>query len=157
MERTHGYVTELTEKEMNTIQKGILTELQCQIDFTKLGFNVSQPILPCRYDFVIDLGNKFIKVQCKTSHPIDENITGIQFECRSTRNVKSGIYNDHRKYTEDEIDYFYTSYNNQGYLIPIQECSTNKILRFSSINQNKNINWAYNYEIDKILQEEVSK
>ena len=77
---------------MDTIQKGVVTELQCQIDFTKLGYIVSQPISPCRYDFVVDVDGKFIRVQCKSCHPIDEECSGIIFECRSTRNVKQGDY-----------------------------------------------------------------
>lgn len=156
MDRTCGYVTKLTEKNMNTIQKGVVTELQCQLDFTKLGYVVSQPITPCRYDFLVDLGNKIIKVQCKSCHSIDDNNTAVQFECRSTRNVKQGDYSNHRKYLETEIDYFYTTYNGQGYLIPVQECSTSKILRFASTSNNKNISWATNYEIQKVLME-VSK
>lgn len=141
---------------MNTIQKGVVTELQCQLDFTKLGYIVSQPITPCRYDFLVDLGNKIIKVQCKSCHSIDNDNTAVQFECRSTRNVKQGDYSNHRKYLETEIDYFYTTYNGQGYLIPVQECSTSKILRFASASNNKNISWATNYEIQKVLME-VSK
>ena len=133
-----------------------LQNRQWQLDFTKLGYIVSQPITPCRYDFLVDLGNKIIKVQCKSCHPIDDNNTAVQFECRSTRNVKQGDYSNNRKYLETEIDYFYTTYNGQGYLIPVQECSTSKILRFASTSNNKNISWATNYEIQKVLME-VSK
>lgn len=141
---------------MDTIQKGTVTELCCALDFTKLGYIISQPLSPCRYDFIVDTGNNFIKIQCKSSHPIDTLETAIKFECRSTRNVKQGDYSQHRRYLADEIDYFYTSYKGQGYLIPLAECSTSKILRFTSTSNNKNISWAKNYEIEKILSE-VSK
>ena len=60
---------------------------------------------------------------------------------------------DGKPYT-DEIDYFYTCYNKQGYLIPISEVGIrSKTLRFSS-DQSKNlaISWAKDYEIKKILQ-----
>ena len=40
---------------MDTIKKGTITELYCELDFTKLGYVVSQPITPCRYDFIVDL------------------------------------------------------------------------------------------------------
>lgn len=143
---------------MDTIQKGVVTELQCQIDFTKLGYIVSQPISPCRYDFVVDINGRFIRVQCKSCHPIDEACSGITFECRSTRNVKQGDYSNHRKYLDTEIDYFYTCWNNIGYLIPIAECSSTKTLRFivpKGGNQSK-INFATDYEIATVLQE-VSK
>ena len=141
---------------MDTIQKGKFTELQCQLDFTKLGYIVSEPILPCRYDFLVDLGNHFIRIQCKSAHSVDEDNTAITFECRSTRGVKQGQYDIHRKYLESEIDYFYTYFNNQGYLIPVTECSARKTLRFTSINKNKNICWASDYEIEKVI-EEVSR
>lgn len=140
---------------MDTITKGLLTEIQCQKDFTKLGFIVSQPIKPCRYDFVIDLGTRFIKIQCKSSHPTSEDENAIQFSCQSTHNPKSGI-NIHKNYNKEDVDYFYTCYNNQGYLIPIEECSKTKVLRFSAKVPLKTMNWAKDYEIEKIIQE-VSK
>lgn len=156
MDRTIGYVTKLIDsKKMDTIQKGTITELQCQIDFTKLGYVISQPIVPCRYDFVVDINGKFIRIQCKSCHLIDEAGSGISFECRSTRNVKQGDYSNHRKYLDTEIDYFYTCWNGVGYLVPISECSSAKTLRFTTPkggNQSK-INFATDYEITKILQE----
>lgn len=154
MERPHGYVTKLIYKiVMDTIQKGVVTELQCQIDFTKLGYIISQPISPCRYDFVVDVNGKFIRIQCKSCHPIDEECSGIMFECRSTRNVKQGDYGNHRKYLETEIDYFYTCWDGVGYLIPISQCSSSKTLRFKMPRNGAktNINFAADYEIAKIL------
>ena len=153
-DRAHGYVTKLIyKKNMDTIQKGVITELQCQIDFTKLGYVVSQPISPCRYDFVIDVDGKFIRVQCKSCHPIDEECSGVKFECRSTRNVKQGDYSNHRKYLDTEIDYFYTCWNGIGYLIPVSQCSTNKTLRFTKPKNGNvsNISYAKDYEITNIL------
>ena len=140
---------------MDTIQKGTITELQCQLDFTKLGIVVSQPISPCRYDFVADINGKFIRIQCKSCHPIDEDISGVTFECRSTRNVKQGQYDNHRKYLDTEIDYFYTNWNGQGYLIPITECSTRKTLRFIAPKNNASsiVHYASDYEVEKILME----
>lgn len=140
---------------MDTIQKGVITELQCQIDFLRLGYLVSQPISPCRYDFLVDLGNKIIKIQCKSCHSIDKEETGIKFECRSTRGVKQGSFTEHRKYLASEIDYFYTTWKGVGYLIPVSECSSSKTLRFKEPKggNKTNINLATNYEISKQLEE----
>lgn len=140
----------------NTLFKGTITELQCQMDFTKLGYVVSQPIVPCRYDFLVDIGNTIIKVQCKTCHPENEGST-IRFECRSTREVKSGEF-AHRKYTTDEIDYFYTTWQGIGYLIPVTECSTSKSLRLTQAkNNNQSVNYAHDYELQKTLERREGK
>ena len=140
---------------MDTIQKGVITELQCQIDFLKLGYLISQPISPCRYDFLVDLGNKIIRVQCKSCHSIDEEGTGIKFECRSTRGVKQGNFTEHRKYLSSEIDYFYTTWEGVGYLIPVSECSSSKTLRLKEPKGGNvtKINLAKDYEISKQLEE----
>jgi hypothetical protein len=90
---------------------------------------------------------------------MDEDCSVIKFECRSTKNVKKGEYDNHRKYSEDEIDYFYTCWNNVGYLIPVSECNTLKTLRLKPPKKNTGLdpNFAKNYEIEnvvaKILQE----
>ena len=112
---------------------------------------VCQPIIEdSRYDYLIDLGNsKFIRVQCKTSSYLEDK-TGFSFSCRSTRSNTQGIYQ--RDYTKEEIDYFYTYCNEKSYLIPVEEASSKKTLRFvPPKNNNSNYNKAENYEIEKIL------
>lgn len=132
-------------------QKGLITELQCELAFSELGLLVCQPIIEdSRYDYLIDLGNsKFIRVQCKTSSYLEDK-TGFSFSCRSTRSNTQGIYQ--RDYTKEEIDYFYTYCNEKSYLIPVEEASSKKTLRFvPPKNNNSNYNKAENYEIEKIL------
>lgn len=137
---------------MNTTsQKGLLTELQCQTDFTNLGILLSQPIIAdSRYDFLAEIGEKIYKIQCKSSTPIDEKESAIMFSV-SNRNWNNG----ERKDYHGQIDYFYTSYKNIGYLIPIDEVGIKtKTLRFftDETNQNnKNICWAKDYEIKKVV------
>lgn len=134
---------------MTSIQKGTLTELQCQYDFTKLGYLVSQPISPCRYDFVVDIGTSLIKVQCKTAHL--ENNETIRFECRSGRGVKDGFL--HERYSKEQIDYFYTCWENTGYLIPVEECSTSKSIRLQKIGTiYQNSTYAEDCTIEKTLE-----
>lgn len=136
---------------MDTIQKGVTTELQCELDFVRLGYIISKPIQPCRYDYLVDIGNKIIKIQCKTSHSIDDN--AIMFCCRSSRGVKQGK-TEHVNYSSDEIDYFYTSWDGTGYLVPVTECNTAKTLRFvMPVNCNATkVTLAQEYEIQKILK-----
>lgn len=139
---------------LNSKQKGNLTELQCISSFCELGYSVSIPYGDCeRYDFIVDVGGKLIKVQVKTSRVLGDG-DAIKFSCRSTRINSNGTYN--RGYTSEEIDYFATFYNKKCYLIPIKECSSEKILRFKvpKNKQKEGICYAKDYElssqIDKI-------
>lgn len=134
-----------------TKQKGLVTELQCELAFSQLGILLSQPIVDdSRYDYIADLNNHFIRIQCKTSS-ISEDGSYFKFATRSTR-CNSGE-NIVRGYTKNEIDYFYTYMNGKSYLIPVEECSAVKTLRLLPTKNNQPFNKAEDYEIDKILRE----
>lgn len=138
-------------KAMNeTKQKGLLTELQCQLAFSKLGTIVSQPIMEdSRYDFLVDLGKGHIlRIQCKTCR-IEEDKRFLEFSTRSSNSHINNCYN------KEEIDYFYTYLDGKSYLIPVEECSTEKKLWFvlPKNGQVNLINFAKNYELEKILFE----
>lgn len=127
-------------------QKGNLTELKCISAFYELGYQCSIPYGEnSRYDFIADINGKLIRVQCKTSHEIDLGV--IEFSCRSCRsNTQSNL---RRRYTVDEVDYFCTYWNNICYLVPINECSVSKKLRFipPKNNQKVGISYAKDYEL----------
>lgn len=155
-----GRVADLLDKftiimDLDSKQKGNLTELKCITSFYELGYSVSIPYGEnSRYDFIADINGKLIRVQCKTSREIESGVIG--FSCRSCRsNSHSNI---RRKYTKDEIDYFCTYWNCVCYLVPVQECSAEKKLRLipPKNNQKAGVNYAYDYEIqiqiDKIIQ-----
>lgn len=132
---------------LDSKQVGNLTELQCITAFYELGYRVSLPYGEnSRYDFIADIDGILKRVQVKTCKPSEDGSV-ISFPCRSTRVNSNGCY--HRRYTEDEIDYFCTYYNNQCYLIPVNECSNEKKLRFSKPknNQQGGINYADEYEL----------
>lgn len=131
----------------NTI-KGKITELKCQEDFIKRGYLVSQPIVAdSKYDFIVDINNVLYKIQCKSANLSEDN-TYLSFKAKTTniRTMKDSYY------TKDDIDYFYTCYDEKSYLIPVENAShgENK-LRFSAKINNGNIKWAKDYELDKIL------
>ena len=48
---------------MNTNLKGTITELKCKLYFLELGYTVSTPENPDRYDFILDIGEKLLKIQ----------------------------------------------------------------------------------------------
>ena len=130
---------------MNTKYKGNVTELECMLAFMKLGYNILTPYGDCeRYDFVVEINNKFYKIQSKTSSS-DDNGASFKFSCRSCSR-KNGVI-VHHIYTKEEIDYFITIFNGQVYLIPVEECGGDKKLRLQPAKngQVRGITWAKDY------------
>ena len=137
---------------LNSKQKGNITEIQCMSSFLKLGYNVLTPFGDCeRYDFVADVKNRFLKIQCKSASSKD-NGKSITINCRSTH------YRDghciHEKYNKEQIDYIATYWNEKCYLIPVEECGNSRILRFSDTknSQKERISFAKDYELESILK-----
>lgn len=135
--------------QANTI-KGALTELQCQTDFLTAGILVSQPIVAdSKYDFIVDINGKLFKVQCKSS-TLSNDQTYISMKTKTTniRTMKDSFY------TKEDIDFFYTCYENKSYLVPVEISGHGETrLRFSSSQPNNpNIRWAKDYEFNQMLQ-----
>lgn len=138
----------LTPKE-----KGNLTELQCLVAFAEQGIKTSIPYGEnCRYDFIIDVNNILLKIQCKTSHSITSQ-EGFEFNCKSVNVTNKGCFES--RYTKEEIDYFATYFNGKCYLVPVEECKTTKILRYCypKNGQKKGITLASNYELEKVIKQ----
>lgn len=130
-------------------QKGFMTELQCQLDFSKYGILLSQPIMQdSRYDFIADINGRLYKIQCKAA-AIAEDKSFIKIKCHMT-NIRSGTQT---AYTSNDIDYFYTCYENQGYLIPVNVGGKQeKTLRFSAKQSRDTILWASDFTLEKELE-----
>ena len=75
-----------------------------------------------RYDLILDVNQKLYRVQIKTSRLANTKGEAFMFNCYSIINGKK------HKYTKDEIDFFATIWNDELYLIPVEECSTEKTL-----------------------------
>ena len=137
---------------LDTNKKGAFTEAQILSYILNLGYSVSIPFGDKdRYDQIWDINGKLLKIQIKTAR-LNNNEKNpqnysIRFNCKS-------IINGHtHKYSKKEIDYFATYWNNKVYLVPVEECALEKILRFSSSQPNQpNISWAKNYEIQEVLK-----
>lgn len=137
---------------MNSKQKGNITELETMLAFIKLGYNVLTPYGDCeRYDFVVDVNGKFVRIQSKTSSSEDEGAS-FKFSCRSSNRSEGKII--HHQYTNDEIDYFATIFNDKTYLIPVEECGSDKRLRLlpTKNGQTRGITWAKNYELEEVVK-----
>ena len=87
----------------------------------------------------------------KTSSTKD-NGKSYSFSCRSSRT--NGKRTINKKYNKSEIDYFATFIKNRCYLIPVEECSTVKRLRFDQTqnNQQASINFEENYRLEKQIE-----
>ena len=135
--------------------KGLTTELECQLFLTKLGYNVSIPLgEDCRYDLIADFDGILCRIQVKTCH-INNTNTGIEF---STRSVQvNSTQNKAKTYSKEEIDYFATYYNNQCYLVRVEECSSVKTLRFDNKRTNQEpICFIEDYEAEKQIQKIIN-
>ena len=138
---------------MDTKLIGNITELEVLTYVTKLGYQVSIPFGDReRYDQIWDIDGTLIRVQVKTSHLIDEDDTAIKFSCRSSQRRDGKCVNT--RYRKDEIDYFATMWNEQCYLIPVEETSIEKTLRFDppKNGQTKGITFARDYKVEEVLK-----
>lgn len=137
----------------STLIKGITTELDCIRSFIAAGFQVSIPYGDCaRYDFLADKDGKIIRVQVKSSSWTDETKTAFMFYARSTHINSKGV--KQQRYDETQIDYLATFFEGKCYVIPVQECSITKTLRFvpPKSSQLKGINFAADYELKNVLK-----
>jgi hypothetical protein len=142
---------------IDTKIKGNVTEMESMLAFMKLGYNVSIPFgEDSRYDFVVDINDKLYKIQCKTcSEIVDENNQILAIKFKTVRQSGSKATNWTRtKYEENEIDYFATSYQGKCYLVPLKECSNEKILRIvpPKNGQIKGISFLEKYELNEVLK-----
>lgn len=142
---------------IDTKVKGNTTEMECMLEFMKLGYQVSIPFgEDSRYDFIGDINGRLLKIQCKAcSEILDDNeaIMAIKFKTvrQSGGNAK---VNTRTKYTAEEIDYFATSYQGKCYLVPVTQCSNEKTLRIlpTKNGQIKGITWLKDCELSEVIK-----
>ena len=135
---------------MDTNQIGKITELEILSYVIKKGYSVSIPFGDKdRYDQIWDINGKLLRIQVKTCRSYQDD-TAIIFNCRTTYSRNNGSKT--HKYTANEIDYFATYWDNQVYMIPVQECSDKKILRFSCKQNQSSISWAKNYTFEEVIK-----
>lgn len=135
-----------------TLIRGDINELQCILDFQKRGYYCSIPFSgSCRYDIIVDINGKLLRIQCKSSTFHEEDGTLRISTTRSTTNTKETI---RYTYSKDEIDYFYTSWKQYGFLIPVEETSTWKYLRVNVPKQGvqSSMSIAADYLIDNVIE-----
>lgn len=137
----------------NTKLIGNIAELEVLTYATKLGYQVSIPFGDrARYDQIWEVNGKLFKIQVKNAHEANEG-ESIEISCRSSNRLQGKSVN--KKYTPDEVDFIASYYKGKCYLIPVSE-TTGKVKRFRFVNaknnQSTNVNWADDYEVEKIIQ-----
>lgn len=133
---------------MHTKTKGDITEVIILADLVKRELKVLAPFGEhSRYDLVVDVSGKFIRLQCKTGR-LRNGV--IKFSTASSVNnfsKKPG----RKTYTNEEIDLFgvYCFETNKVYYIPISICNGSQMdLRVEPTknNQNEGIHYAVDFE-----------
>lgn len=131
-----------------TNQKGLITELQCQLEFAKAGITVFAPITQdSKADFIVDINNHLYRIQCKTAS-ISQEKDYFKISC-----IASGYHNP-TKYTAQDVDFYYTYYDGVSYLLPYEEGKEKTFRLLPPRNNNQHhIRWAKDYEFFTILQQ----
>lgn len=153
MANTSAFLLNLNIKIMNisTQFKGTITELKVATYLLEQGYIVSQPLVQdSKYDLIIDVHNKLIRLQVKTArrHPKNKG-ESIVFNCRSTTNNVREY--KQRYYSTEEVDFFATYWDGYVFLIPINECSAEKTLWLEKPKQSSST-YAYDYTAEEVLK-----
>ena len=138
--------------ELNSHFKGEITELQVAQAFLSKGIQVSKPLVfDSRYDFIVDIKHKLLRIQVKTCQMHGEE-EYISFKtCSTHTNTQRTI---RHSYSSDDIDYFATYYKETCYIVPIDNVGVREIrlrLKPTKNGQVKNINFAENFTLEKFL------
>lgn len=165
--RKSQFRDDLCPKFNHTLTLGKIGELEVGIKFLQHGYDVYIPLVDTGgADLVVNNrnGEGFKTVQVKSSTDSRINNDGV---CEATsfslvrhiRYIHEGSYTQVKaKYDPNEIDYFalYSAYENELYLIKNTD-STPKAFTIRNMSpyytNQKSMNRAYNYQIDKVLDE----
>ena len=131
---------------------GEITEQQVALEFLKLGYLVSKPLVQSsRYDFIVDINHKLYKIQVKTG-TLKENAY-IEFATSTSHTNTKGTTN--LTYSENDVDFFATMYNGECYLVSIQDCGKRaQRLRIipTKNGQTKGITFAKDYHLKDVIE-----
>ncbi|MDQ2050953.1 group I intron-associated PD-(D/E)XK endonuclease [Natronolimnohabitans sp. A-GB9] len=134
----------------NSKAVGDRTESKALAKLIECGYSVAVPFGDNeKYDLVVDSGDTFYRVQCKTAWSNKEGT--IRFNTHS-QTTKDGVY--HEQTYQDAVDAFLVYYpeNGQFYWIETTDAPEQKMeLRFESEIDHPAINWAETYEFDEAI------
>ena len=143
---------------IDTKHIGNVTELQCITRFYELGYTVSIPYGDSsKYDMILEYQRNLYRLQCKHAKEFfgtDGALSYIKIRTSWQSGYTKNSQTHTNKYSKDDIDYFVTHYQGVNYLIPVEECSTEKILRIlpPKNGQIKGISFLKNYKDVEVLK-----
>ena len=144
--------------EWSTGQKGAIAETEIAAAATRLQLPVLRPVAEGgRYDIVIDLGARLLRVQCKWASRIGDV---LNVRCATSRHTPRGYIKT--TYSADEVDAIaaYSSDTDSCYLIPIDKvdgmAAISLRLAPTRNNQATNVRWARDYEFETSLRQHWS-
>lgn len=133
---------------MSTI-KGDISEAALTLAFLQRGYEVLEPVSSSsRYDLVIDRGNGFERVQCKTGR-LKKGVIRFYTCSSSGGNTTKGVVRKHYR-TDADLFGVYVPETGQCFLIPVADVPiTEASLRMeaSKNGQTKNIIYGDKYQI----------
>jgi hypothetical protein len=137
---------------LSTNQKGAIAEGAITCAAIRLGLGVFRAVSDERYDLVLDIGSRLLRVQCKTA-ALNEDVVIIR--CYSCRRTAQGLLK--RVYTSAEVDAIaaYCDELDRCFLIPIDRVDGRSHiqlrLRPARNNQHHGINWPDEFEFAATL------
>lgn len=131
---------------------GEITEQQVALEFLKLGYLISKPLVQSsRYDFIADVNHNLYKIQVKTGSLKEDSY--IEFATSTSHTNTKGTLN--LSYSSDDVDFFATMYNGECYLVPFDVCAKrSQRLRIipTKNGQVKGITFAKDYHLKDVLE-----
>ena len=131
---------------------GEITDQQVVLEFLKLGYLISKPLVQSsRYDFIVDVNHRLYKIQVKTG-TLKEN-SYIEFATSTSHTNTKGTLNLNS--SADDVDFFATMYNGECYLVPFNVCAKrSQRLRIipTKNGQVKGITFAKDYHLKDVLE-----
>lgn len=149
MRRVTDTNTFLTPRPLSDhpVDVGLRTEAAITAELLKRGFRILQPVgSNQRYDLVVDLGDRFARLQCKTGR--------LRNGCVlfSARSVRSSMTKTATRTYAGEVDFFavYCPETDDVYVVPLEDAArASGCLRVepTANNQSRNVRWARDYAL----------
>lgn len=132
------------------VDVGTRAEVAVISELVKRGYSVLVPMgVNHRYDFAVDLGDRIVRVQCKTGRLVRGSIL---FNTESVRANRNGWF---RRDYAGEVEYLavWCRETDTAYLVPVDHCATRggalRVLPTRN-GQARRIRWAKDYELPAV-------
>ncbi len=138
---------------LTTDQKGIVAETKIAAVALSEGIGVAKPMGDERYDLIFDLGDRFLRIQCKWAVRSKDVVV---ITCRRVRRGAEGLIR--RPYLPGEIDAIvgYCAETEGCYYLPsdvsVERAAVQLRLAPTLNNQRRGIRWARDYDLGATIR-----